>query len=456
MQRWWLIFAVLGLAHVASTGHAIDGDLYWDEAVYANISAHPLKTDFYAVGDATFVRHPPLLFGLQVAASALPVPTELALRSTSILFSLVGLALLFATLLALRRPGLGVLLVALLVAHTVFQQYSQSATMYAPFFAFSALLLYAVATRSAWLQAIALTLALYTHYFALLWLATLLLLDLLELRRSFISRAGPKYGAILLLYLPWVIHLPEGMLFHESQFRGLRRVLPSLWNDLNVLGAGLLAALAAACVQSLRPSRFRAMVRGSNEDRAILFAFTSAAMMLTVFLAAKPFIRYLYFCFPIWLGATLIWLDRRFADRMAKPWHRAVAVLVVVAGMSVPNVRLFGLFPYTASFFDRNDSIHHQAWRDAARFVDGASVALRNVRSYYYYDTQLRPQRPQQYPWDDLGVYELHGEKTITTHRPRYVVLRVEDEAEMASRMPDLGYVPARTLRYHVIFERAE
>jgi hypothetical protein len=133
-------------------------------------------------------------------------------------------------------------------------------------------------------------------------------------------------------------------------------------------------------------------------------------VFLIILFISTPFLRYLYFLLPIWTGGILLTFDELSNNIVIKYKNASKKAIMIVMIMLffIPNIMLFGIFPYSFSYHDAHDSIYHQHWKEIAKIINKRSVTIENIRSYYYYYRILFPEVPQQYePWHNLGIYEL-------------------------------------------------
>jgi 4-amino-4-deoxy-L-arabinose transferase-like glycosyltransferase len=100
-----------------------------------------------------------------------------------------------------------------------------------------------------------------------------------------------------------------------------------------------------------------------------------------------PFQRYLVPFLPILivLGvAGLAELFNRVFKIQSRVW-RAVLAAVVLAGLCVPNIEAYGIYPAMGAHLDWRDAIHAQEWNRVVAAVPAGRIATPNARSLLFY-----------------------------------------------------------------------
>lgn len=402
-------------AFAAVTGWDLDGSFYWDEAVYADLAQHPLRSDFYATSEAIFTRHPPLYPLLLNGLARLPFDLEVTARAAGIAFAVAGLALVFGALAGAGRRRTALAVLALGCANTLVQQYAQSASMYAPLLFFHALLAWGWTRRNAAAQVVGMVGGLYTNYLAVFAIAAVAVLDAIEHRRTGDRLWIRKYALVGLLYLPWLAFLLPGLWYHRSKFEGFF-LHWNLWNVVATLGIGGVALLAiwVRATVSGGLGHLADRIRGTAQERLEIVALATQVFLLAGVLGGRPFLRYLAFTLPVTIAGLALVAQRLARNRMPlRPRRQALFLAGVLALTLVPNPEIVGVFPWSFSIHDPHDSIHHEDCREIAAVVGNAPVTVENVRSYFYYLRESRPDLAgDPFPWEDRGIHELAYDPT--------------------------------------------
>lgn len=399
----FLVFFLIILCHFLISGHDLDGPFYWDESVYADIAHHPLTTDFYATDNQIFSRHPPLLMILQSVLLKLPFTEEISLRFLSLIFSSLGLLYLFIIGSKLKYPLIALLTCVVLIFHTQFQQYSQSATMYALFFFFSMWLCYGYVFQKNWMQVFALVGCLYTHYFGFVWVAAFVSLEWKEFGFRFLALYWKKYLSCLILYLPWIYFMISAIGFHKSKAEATSIHL-NLANIAMIFGLGTVIVILFWQKKTKFYLIHKRVELFHSKDRFLVWSLGMIPYIMLLLLFARPYIRYLYAFFPlVFLGVAIFLFDYFEVKKFKKKWFYPTFILCLM----IPNVFVFGIFPHSSRYYDKNDNPHYDDFREVIKFIGGRSVTLTNVRSYYYYYQKFFKELPKkQFPWEEIGIHE--------------------------------------------------
>ncbi len=366
---------VLVIASLAICSQNLSSPLYYDEAVYVNLAQHPLHSDFY--DDPIFFRHPPAHHLLLAAIGAVAGFSESAMRWPSVLFAAATVVVAYALGARLRSRAVGLLSALLLTFNVLYQQYAQSATMYAMFTFFLTLCLHGLTCEDERLLALGFLGAIYTHYFGFYLAPALLLFYFHKFEGDWKKTAG-RLALYVLAYLPWLIIATQGLAFHANRTSGLR------WWDFHWLNA--IRQLSLPLFAGMLASGFT--LRREKKLQPVLlvcgFFLVSAFFLI-------PFHRYLVPFLPILLVlgvAGLTWWRGRFLGHFRRSpiaWRIALAVLCACIVL-VPNPEAYGIFPHAGEYLDLRDSIHTQEWdKVIATIPDCSAVATSNARSLLFY-----------------------------------------------------------------------
>jgi 4-amino-4-deoxy-L-arabinose transferase-like glycosyltransferase len=200
-----------------------------DEVISIGLATRPLGVLLATL--ATSEPHPPFYYGLLHFWLPVAGQSEFALRFPSVLLGTLGVASAYATGRFVGGRWAGLATAAIFAASQFSVLEAQNGRMYAALQAWAALYLAGLIRwaqrpdrRSGVVVALAGTLAVYTHYHGALLVALGVVPVVLSApRRELWGRLRP-FGAILALYLPWVISARTLFL----TYRGWERVVPPL------------------------------------------------------------------------------------------------------------------------------------------------------------------------------------------------------------------------------------
>jgi hypothetical protein len=206
-------------------GWSISGD----EVNSISFATRPLTDLFAAL--ATTEPHPPFYYGFLHLWLPLVGTSEFALRFPSVVFGTLGLAGAYAAGRGVGGRWAGLATAAIFAASQYSVVQAQDGRMYAALQAWVALYLAGLVRlvqrpdrASAWVVAVAGTLAAYTHYDGVLLVALgVVPLVLTTPPRELPARLRP-FGAILALFLPWAVFAREIFL----GYRGWATIVPPL------------------------------------------------------------------------------------------------------------------------------------------------------------------------------------------------------------------------------------
>jgi 4-amino-4-deoxy-L-arabinose transferase-like glycosyltransferase len=347
--------------------------------------------------------HPPAYYVLVKAFAEVAVYVDFPVRFVSVLCVVVLVSALYALGRRLGGPVAGLSAALVAACSPLLVYYAQEARMYSLLMALAVLSLYSLTRLAAeprstpWSVAYVLTTcgALYTHYFAVLLIATQGVVALVWLLRKWRAASAWKrwlltQGAIALLYLPWLptairqVRIGQGTWWRVPLSATV--VLRDLWrfyilgprrpSDVPVFGA-LLGGVALAVVAALLLGWRRGVGRWAFALAALFFPVAAIVWMGSVLPIYTD--RYALVAAPglplvVGLGIASCWdvLGRRRA------WLGCVAALVLLSAvLAGPLTHLAALYHEPA--FWRED------FRRAARYVmdtTGAGDTVIMIGSY--------------------------------------------------------------------------
>jgi len=340
--------------------------------------------------------------------SHVPFQKEYLYRIISIFFATIGLLFLYKTLFDIGEKKIALLTIFLTTFNTLFQQYSQSATMYSLLFLFHSIIFYGYTKKRKGIEAFGLIGGLYTHYFTVITLLIILYLEYNKEKNNFIKTYWKKYTFIFICYLPWLYFFIPGLFFHKSKLKKLVLHI-NVYQFIFTFGiSGVLAVIQWSKKYLKNLTIENTFQRQLNRFKYLsMFSFF---VFLIILFISTPFLRYLYFLLPIWTGGILLMFDE-ISDSLSVKYtllSKKVYMTILIVLLFIPNIFSFGIFPYSFSYHDAHDSIYHQHWKEIAKIINKRTVTIENIRSYYYYYRILFPEVPQQHaPWHNLGIHEL-------------------------------------------------
>jgi Dolichyl-phosphate-mannose-protein mannosyltransferase len=366
--------AAFVLIGVAIRAQHLASPFYYDEAVYVNLAQHPFHSDFYP--DRIFFRHPPAHYLLLAGWASIAGDSEIAMRLPSLLFAGATIVLVYWVGRRLGSPAIALVATALLTFNILHQQYSQAATMYAMLTFFMTLCVYGLISGNERLMASGFLGAIYTHYFGFYLAPSLLLFYCQRYDRNWKKIAG-KVALYLVAYSPWMIIALQGLGFHANRTSGLR------WWDFQWLN--ILRQLSVAL---LGGSIYFWFARRRQKVLQPAFLLCGLFMLSAFFLI--PFQRYLVPFLPILivLGvAGFVELYKYTIKRFQIQSNigRAIIVAVGLAGLWVPNIEAYGIYPAMGKHLDWRDAIHTQEWDRVVAAIPAGRVATPNARSLLFY-----------------------------------------------------------------------
>lgn len=369
-----LLLVGLGIFVAITTFNIARDSIWFDEAFGFYIT----QFDFLQIAQFTGVDvHPPLYYWLLGVWEALWGTSEAALRSLSILFGTIAIAITYALSRKMFGRLVGAVTLVFLVISPMLIRYSDEARMYtlAAVFVMGATYLLLKATESGkrrhWVfYGILVGLGMWTHYFtALAWLTH-------WAWRAISLRRGSTKGRVLLkkffskdwiiahivavgLFLPWLPFMVAqltglqggGFWISAVSFDSLTNYLSNVIFYLNHdqmttwLGLALLVVVVGLAVLAVRT--YRSLSR-ADKTKYLLFAMMTVLPVLILFVASLPPLRssfverYLIpaaMSFAVFAAVTIVVGSRK--------WPRLPRVLAVLllSGMmvyGVTNVYFYG------------------------------------------------------------------------------------------------------------------
>jgi hypothetical protein len=322
----------------------LGGDSLWyDEILTANVA----RSGYEAISHVR--SHPPLFYLLTRAAIDVLGESEFALRLPSAIAGILALPLVAVLGRTLGRPRAGLWASLLLTLSPFHLRYSQEGRHYALLMTLSLLtfiLLYRAFTvpkLERWVAfALATVLNLYTHYGALLVLASQGVLIAVWLLKKGGVRQGQLLSFVLvsalvvaILFLPQIQHL-WGALQHnlgEGAERGSTNITPvSVWLQTIYLAFGFRSEVLAFVIAGVVISGFCVWARDRDWDNLLL---ATAGLFVPVLLIALfrvsrwAFPKYVIYSFPFYLLAAGVALDALLirAERRLGKDHQTVLAL---------------------------------------------------------------------------------------------------------------------------------
>lgn len=354
MERaYWKMLALLALLvgfaiRLLHLGH----DSFWIDEI---LTAYVTRTGAPGWLAEAHV-HPPFYYMLVTAMAFLFGEGEFFLRLPSLWAGVLGIALLLQLGRTLQLPWVGFWAAVLLVVSPFHLKYAQEARQYALLLAVS-LLTYILLLRACrqggwpvWLgYGLATAVNLYTHYGAFLVLGTQAVLlaawGVIQLRNgrySLLRYPLAVAGLVLVLYLPWVVHLFAAVQYNigpgTSQDTGPQMPL-SLWLRLSFLQFGMyerepaVVLLLCAILGLLIWLRQRRWRETAVALAAMLLPYLFI-QLLGVVRGAQ--LRYVIYVLPFYLlvaavlPATLLHLWRRYTGHL--PFIIATLLLAALIG----------------------------------------------------------------------------------------------------------------------------
>ncbi len=403
----WLPFIIFSGLFFLLNCRNLGGGFYWDEAVYANISEHLLYSDYYNPAYRVFTRHPPLYFLFLSLISNIPFQKEIVFRTFSVIFSIIGTGFLYYLFLSMKRFKLGVVFLALLVMNTLFQQYSQSATMYAMLFMFFSVFIAGVVEKNENLELVGMIGGIYTHYLMFVSLLIVVLLDYFLNKKRISPGLKRKLIIIAVSYLPWLLFFFPGFFYHAKKYSEFTAHI-NLYQFLWTFGITGLIAISFWAYRIFK-ERAKCLENRDNEIRFVVLATIFIIVHLALYLFGTPFLRYLFFILPLVYAVTLLSVARFLEHKKYSSILKKNGLFfILLLMMFVPNLKMLGVFPYSFSYHDNHDSIYNSYWDEIINDVHGSTVSVENVRSFVYYANKKYPGKYNTiFPWDALGVVEL-------------------------------------------------
>jgi hypothetical protein len=241
---------------------------------------------------------------------------------------------------------------------------------------FMALCIYGLASDNEQIVAAGFIGAIYTHYFGFYLAPSLLLFYYHHCNHDW-KKIARKIALYIVAYSPWIIIAVQGLEFHANRTSGLR------WWDFHWLN--MLRQLSVAVFGG---GIFFLFVHRRQKALQPVILLCGLFLLSAFFLI--PFQRYLvpFLAILIVLGvAGLADLFNRAVNRFkiqSSVW-RAVFAALVLAGLCVPNIEAYGIYPAMGEHLDWRDAIYAQEWRRVVEFIPAGSIATPNARSLLFY-----------------------------------------------------------------------
>lgn len=338
----------------------IYSDFFYDEIVYVNLSKNIYRSDFYS--DFVFVRHPPLYWILLRCISIFGYG-EAIMRSLSLVFSLAILIMIYLLGISYRNEQLGLLSAVILTFSTMFQQYSQAATMYSMLCFLFTLSIYAIKIEHRTLTIVSIVLTLYTSYFGFFLLFGILFDDFAASRK--IRFSSLKY--YLLPYIPWlgIAIVGVGFQFYRLFEKGEHSFSFTPINFIIHLSILLFIGFVY----------FSIKVEKTRGDTIILYS-------IWIFLFASAFMsnyeRYVLPILPISIVLSLVGLEKCIVK-----YKSPVLFLMIIVG--IISSEGYGIYPKNDYHLDERDMIHTQEWSKVCENLSTGTIATTNARGIIYY-----------------------------------------------------------------------
>lgn len=371
----------------------IQAPFFYDESVYVNLAQNPFHSDFYP--DKIFFRHPPLHYFLLAAVGSLTNFSEVSMRLLSILAACGTIIMTY--LLGKEYGGrtIGLLAASLLSLSVIHQQYSQAATMYALLCFFVTLTIYGIKKGNNHLIFSGFILAVYTHYFGF-YLAPPIAIYYIHKFQGDWKKIFKRASLFALPYLPWVVIMIYGILYHANRTAGLR------WWDFHITNL-LLHGSAAIFIGLLL---FSWKNRKNKTEQPIL-VFVWLYILTAFFLI--PFRRYLIPFLPtiIVLGVVglkdfyRIFMESGSLGFLGKMPRKLVPLVLILAGLFLPNPQAYGVYPQTGRYLDMRDTIFTQEWREVVNTIPAGSIATHNIRSLLFYGNLKNTRNYSAFQFDE-------------------------------------------------------
>jgi hypothetical protein len=387
--------------------------LWYDEGVSAWVARLPVR-EMVAWTAADI--QPPLYYLLLGGWLRIAGWSEYALRYPSVFFGVLTVALMFTLLRRWRKPTSAALWAAGLAAlHPLLVYYGQEARMYSLLVALSvwaaclaAPAMNGRAKAATWFgYVVAMTLALYTHYFA----AFLVVAFAVAWMSSARARAGGWRGfvlahfAIVLLYLPWIGVIVQRLASDASYWQGRLPVVDAVRDvatrfvageTLNESAATWLAVvtLAATAIGAVWMWSRRAQDRDILGFAALWLLVPVGAVLMLASFAPKFNPRYVMLALPALLVIWALQIDVLGAMRRPVRWMAQVAA---VAWLGVP-------FLWADANIQGNAEYGKAQWRELTQYLrerlkPDESVVLVSGHAWpvwEYYAPEIEPLRLPQ------------------------------------------------------------
>lgn len=376
----WLLFgAVILLALVVRVISLTDHSLWYDEAF--SLLYGRLSPDMMFAGAAGAVEHPPAYYLLLHIWMQLLGDTPLALRSFSVLFGTLSIVILGVAGWSMLGPRAGIAAAFIATWSPFLVQYSQEGRMYALLLALllSATCVYWRAVHSErslrwWLFfGVLAALAMYTQLLAVFYLAALALWPLVRRRWRDLRGVSLGTGVAVLLFLPWLIRVPEQLSRLNAQywihapdlvtvFRTIRVFLTGgleLPAEMGLLALGLALLVVALLFVQLIFER-RHLSRAGDEVGLVLWLASMPPILMGIFSQFIPvYLDRALIASAAMLTLLIAWL--LVASRMPRVLCGVVVIaLVLLAALGLSAQYTLSSFPYSpinAAMLDIRDSI---------------------------------------------------------------------------------------------------
>ncbi|KPJ69065.1 MAG: hypothetical protein AMJ45_01195 [Syntrophobacter sp. DG_60] len=367
--------------------NGLGGDFFYDEAVYANLSEHPFISDYYY--DPVFCRHPPFIYLFQWALLKIldGVKVEILFRISALIFSSIGLVLLWLNLKYLTNSIIiSIASIAAIVTSGLFVRYSISATMYPYLFFFLQLAFIGIIKNNKVLRNTAFILLMYTHYMGVV-------VFVLYIISLWIKGYGKKEifkenKVVIFSYIPIIWIAIVGFTYHTTRLTHHR----FFYNYLAMLYYFPLSVWAGTLYIFSKSTRVNLM---QDKDILIILIFAFVLLYLLLCPVIRPFERYAYSVFPIFLLCGSYGIRELTSDIKTK--HLKILLTVLLIFLYFLPYRL--LSHYESMWFDGfyADNNKYQNWCSVVKLCsqkyEGKTILTNNTRSFAFYLTKENSKR---------------------------------------------------------------
>jgi hypothetical protein len=369
--------------------NGIDGDFFYDEAVYANLAEHPPFSDYYS--DPVFFRHPPFIYTFYFILSKISCvrQPETLYRISSLVLASLGLVFFGLSLsAAVACPLLTAVALVSLASSPLFIKYSLSSTMYPAFFLFLQITLFGLVRKHGRLRNLGFIFLIYTHYFGVFLFA--LFAVSLFLKRKRLGDIFRESRAVVLACSPLAILAVVGLAYHAARSNPFHAGTNYVSLLFYVPLSGWLSLYPVFKIRDLR-----------RIGTLRLYLFMGAVFFLALFLVVPPFKRYLYAALPLFLFSGTMVMDEA-ASGLAS---RARALLIPLAIIMYFFPAHLCAFSEQAMFDDvHEDNNRYESWKKPVEICGDRTVMTNNARSFLYYKSGADSRRYALFMLESRGT----------------------------------------------------